>query len=92
VSIALLELAVESLGDLADDVTFLGGATVGLWITDTAAPPVRATDDVDAVVAATYAELVLHPESSVDFIGTFGLSPRHVPQRRRCCRIACRGG
>jgi hypothetical protein len=29
---------------------FVGGATVGLWITDPAAPPVRPTDDVDVVV------------------------------------------
>jgi hypothetical protein len=50
VNIELLELAESALGKLADQVIFVGGATVGLWITDPAAPPVRPTDDVDVVV------------------------------------------
>lgn len=49
-SIALLELAADALGELCDDVVFLGGATVTLWITDPAAPPLRPTRDVDVVV------------------------------------------
>lgn len=49
----LLELAVSALGELVDQVVFVGGATVGLWITDPAAPPVRPTDDVDVVVEVT---------------------------------------
>ena len=56
-SISLLELAADCLGELADEVTFLGGASVALWISDLAAPPVRATDDVDVVLGATYVEL-----------------------------------
>jgi len=39
---ALLELAAEILGPLVDDVVFVGGATVHLWVTEEAAPPVRA--------------------------------------------------
>jgi hypothetical protein len=31
-------------------VAFLGGAAIALWITDPAAPAVRATDDVDVIV------------------------------------------
>jgi hypothetical protein len=50
VNIELLELAESALGELVDQVVFVGGATVGLWITDPAAPPVRPTDDVDVVV------------------------------------------
>jgi hypothetical protein len=50
VSIELLELAADALGELRDDVVFLGGATVTLWITDPAAPPLRPTRDVDVVV------------------------------------------
>lgn len=49
-SILLLELAAGALGPLLDDVVFLGGATVTLWITDPGAPPVRPTKDVDVVV------------------------------------------
>jgi len=50
VNIELLELAESALGRLVDEVVFVGGATVGLWISDPAAPPVRPTDDVDVVV------------------------------------------
>jgi hypothetical protein len=50
VSIELLELAAEALGPLLDEVVFVGGATVTLWITDPGAPPVRPTKDVDVVV------------------------------------------
>ncbi len=49
-SIELLELATDVLGDLTDEVVFVGGATVTLWITDPAAPPVRPTKDVDVIV------------------------------------------
>ncbi|HVE68315.1 MAG TPA: hypothetical protein VNB64_07020 [Solirubrobacteraceae bacterium] len=40
-SIDLLELAADALGPLLDEVVFVGGATVTLWITDPGAPPVR---------------------------------------------------
>jgi hypothetical protein len=53
VNTELLELAESGLGELVDQVVFVGGATVGLWITDPAAPPVRPTDDVDVVVEVT---------------------------------------
>lgn len=52
-NIELLELAESALGELVDQVVFVGGATVGLRITDPAAPPVRPTDDVDVVVEVT---------------------------------------
>lgn len=44
-----LEAAAEILSPLLDEVVFVGGATVHLWITDPGAPPTRATDDVDVV-------------------------------------------
>lgn len=47
---AMLELACEHLGDLCNEVVFVGGATVELWITDPAAPDFRLTEDVDVVV------------------------------------------
>jgi len=54
---AMLEQAAEILGSLVDEVVFVGGATVHLWITEEAAPPVRATDDVDVICdVTTYSE------------------------------------
>lgn len=49
-SIELLELAASALDELCEEVVFVGGATVELWITDPAAPDVRPTDDVDVIV------------------------------------------
>lgn len=49
-SVELLELGAASLGDLVEEVVFVGGATVVLWITDSGAPPPRATKDVDVIV------------------------------------------
>lgn len=44
-----LETAAALLGPLVDEVVFVGGATVHLWITEPGAPPTRATEDVDVV-------------------------------------------
>lgn len=38
------------LGPFRDEVVFLGGAVVGLLITDPAAPEIRVTEDVDVIV------------------------------------------
>lgn len=48
-NIEILEIAVEKLGNLVDDLVFLGGCATALLITDTAAPPVRVTRDVDVI-------------------------------------------
>jgi hypothetical protein len=48
-NIQMLESAVAQLGELADRMVFLGGCAIGLLITDTAAPPIRETDDVDVI-------------------------------------------
>jgi hypothetical protein len=50
VNLELLELATSALGELRDEVVFVGGATVELWISDPGAPEFRPTDDVDVVV------------------------------------------
>ncbi len=42
----------QALGDLREQVVFLGGAVAGLLVTDPLAEGVRATVDVDAVVQA----------------------------------------
>lgn len=49
-NIEILEMAVAHLGSLADEMVFLGGCATGLLITDKAAPPIRVTQDVDAIV------------------------------------------
>jgi predicted nucleotidyltransferase len=41
---------VEALGELCEDLVFLGGSIVGILITDSGSEPVRATEDVDVIV------------------------------------------
>ncbi len=56
-NIVLLERAVAQLGPLVDEMVFVGGCATGLLLTDTAAPPIRATQDVDVLTeVATYGE------------------------------------
>lgn len=40
------------LGELVDEVIFLGGAVAGLLVTDPAAPSMRPTLDIDVIVEA----------------------------------------
>lgn len=59
---AMLEQVVEALGDVREDVVFLGGAVLGLLMTHPAAEPVRETLDVDCIVEVgtsrtSYAEI-----------------------------------
>lgn len=49
-NIEILRLTLDRLGPLADGFVFVGGCAAGLLITDAAAPPIRATVDVDAIV------------------------------------------
>ncbi len=49
-NIEILMLAVDQLGELAEKMVFLGGCAAGLLVTDPAAPPIRVTCDVDAIV------------------------------------------
>ena len=65
----MLELAAEILGPLVDEVVFVGGATVHLWIKEEAAPPVRATDDVDVICdVTTYSEYLALAEEVAGFL------------------------
>ena len=50
-----LRRIAEALGELRDQVVFVGGAVAGLLVTDPLADSVRATRDVDAVVNANRA-------------------------------------
>ena len=47
----LLARMAEALGDLREQLVFVGGCATALHITDPAAATVRATQDVDAIVA-----------------------------------------
>lgn len=49
-NVDILEVAADRLRPLLDEFVFLGGCAAGLLLTDAAAPPVRATVDVDAIV------------------------------------------
>lgn len=51
-----LRVIAEALGDLREQVVFVGGAVAGLLVTDPLAEGVRATRDVDAVVEAGLAQ------------------------------------
>ena len=48
-NVEILERVVHQLGPLVDKMVFLGGCATGLLLTDVAAPPIRATQDVDVI-------------------------------------------
>jgi hypothetical protein len=48
-SIEMLEIVAGRLGDLRDQVVFLGGAVTPLLVTDPGAAPARFTVDVDVI-------------------------------------------
>lgn len=49
-NIRMLEFIASKLGELRDEVVFLGGCTTALFINDKSAPDVRHTFDVDCIV------------------------------------------
>lgn len=49
-NLRMLEFTATKLGEICNEVVFLGGCTTGLFITDTAFPDVRYTLDVDCIV------------------------------------------
>jgi len=60
--VRLREIA-KLLGDIKNDVVFVGGATVGLYIDDLAAPTPQPSEDIDCVVEiATYGDWCLFEE------------------------------
>lgn len=59
-----LRRVAEALGDLREQLVFLGGAVAGLLVTDPLSDPVRATRDVDAVIEADRA-MYFHIEEAV---------------------------
>lgn len=56
-SLAMVRHVAQHLGNIREQVVFLGGAVTGLLLTDPAAPEVRSTEDVDVVVSvASYSQ------------------------------------
>lgn len=56
-NLAILEMAVQALGELTDSLVFVGGCATGLLVTRIRANQIRATEDVDVVAQiATIAE------------------------------------
>lgn len=51
-NLPILLLIADALGDLREDVVFVGGCAAGLLLTDPAAESIRPTRDVDAIVEA----------------------------------------
>jgi predicted nucleotidyltransferase len=49
---AALEVLLVPLGDVLEEVVLVGGAAIPLWVDVPGAPPARATNDTDVIVAA----------------------------------------
>jgi len=49
-SVEAIKKVAQALGDLNEQVVFVGGAVTGLYADDPAAPEVRPTKDVDIVI------------------------------------------
>ena len=49
-NLRMLEFVAEKLGNICDEVVFLGGCTTSLFVTDNATPDARYTLDVDCIV------------------------------------------
>lgn len=49
-NLRMLEFVATKLGDIRNDLVFLGGCTTGLFISDSLVPDVRYTLDVDCIV------------------------------------------
>ena len=59
----ILEDAAAKLGQFVVEVVFVGGATLGLHITDRNAAPARGTDDVDVIAEiASYVDYIAFSE------------------------------
>lgn len=52
-NLGYLLIVASALGDLCNEVVFVGGSVAGLLLTDPVAEGIRATKDVDAIVEAT---------------------------------------
>lgn len=49
-NLAMLEFVARKLGDLKNELVFLGGCTTALFVTDPVVPDIRTTLDIDCIV------------------------------------------
>jgi hypothetical protein len=82
-SFRLVVSAARGLGDLVDQVVFLGGATTNLLLTDPAAPSVRPTLDVDVVVEVASTADYLRLERELERRGFLSDESPGAPRCRR---------
>jgi hypothetical protein len=64
-----LLLIADALGELCNEVVFVGGCTAGLLLTDRAAEGIRVTKDVDAIVEAATLRQYYELESRLPALG-----------------------
>jgi len=77
----MLLLAIAHLGPFLDEIALLGGAAVGLLLTDPGAAPVRATLDLDVII-----EIGSYPEYLVLEERLRALGFRQSPEDAIVCR------
>ena len=82
-SFRMVVAAARGLGDLVDEVVFLGCATTNLLLTDPAAPSVRPTLDVDVVVQVASTIEYLRLEGELERRGFLQDESRGAPRCRR---------
>lgn len=80
-NIDMLELMAARLGDLAEQLVFVGGCTTGLFITNPLLPPVRVTRDVDVITEASSRQDYHQLEES---LRALGFSPDMRPEAPIC--------
>lgn len=80
-NIDMLELMAAKLGDLTEQLVFVGGSTTGLFITDALLPPVRATRDVDVITEASSRQDYHQLEET---LRALGFSPDMRPEAPIC--------
>ena len=69
VNLARIRFVARHLADLRETVAFLGGSVVGLLITDSAAPELRPTLDVDVIADVTSRSDYYRLEESLRSLG-----------------------
>ena len=85
----LLEEAATKLVPFLEEVVFVGGITLGLLITDHAAAPIRATNDVDIIAEIiTYMDYIafskrLRANGFMEDMGEDGEEPLYLPLAKR---------
>ncbi len=82
-----LKIVAKSLGDMCDQVVFLGGATVELYATSPAAPAPRPTLDVDCIVEVVSLMQLHELEGKLRSKGFVNDQSKDAP----ICRWICQG-